>query len=353
VTLEEKYPVSQMFGSGGDSSCVDVIKSEKPFYFSKAIKVVGNNFLEFISDSQFTITAPKKWDGKIEYNTGDGWKVWDGKAITSNASLHYVYLRGTNNGVITGDNENAENRWILSGTNIKCNGNIEYLLDYKTVKAGGHPEMDQFCYMAMFYDAAGLVKAPDLPATTISNSCYRMMFKNCRNLVEIPDELPAMTTVHRCYAEMFAGCTSIVNAPNLPATNAANTCYSRMFQGCTSLKTVSALPATDIAMFCYYYMFEGCSSLEEIPYLPATVLKQQCYNFMFYNAIKMSSTKTSGYQTEYAIVAPADQLANLIHPVSQMFISPSGGYIDIAAVFKNQQVVYLPDNITIVGAPSN
>jgi hypothetical protein len=43
-------------------------------------------------------------------------------------------------------------------------------------------------YSSMF-EGSGLVKSPELPATTLTNSCYNEMFKNCRNLNHI-----------RCYA---------------------------------------------------------------------------------------------------------------------------------------------------------
>ena len=38
---------------------------------------------------------------------------------------------------------------------------------------------------------------------------------------------------------MFQNCTSLTQAPELPATTLANSCYSYMFQNCTSLKLSS------------------------------------------------------------------------------------------------------------------
>jgi hypothetical protein len=66
------------------------------------------------------------------------------------------------------------------------------------------------------------------------------MFKNCTSLVNAP-ELPATTLMQDCYKQMFTNCTSLVNAPELPATTLVTSCYSNMFYGCSSLKYVKAL----------------------------------------------------------------------------------------------------------------
>ena len=63
---------------------------------------------------------------------------------------------------------------------------------------------------------------------------------------------------------MFNGCTSLTTAPELPATTLAESCYSSMFIDCTSLTTVPELPATTLANDCYHSMFYGCSNLNYI-----------------------------------------------------------------------------------------
>lgn len=40
---------------------------------------------------------------------------------------------------------------------------------------------------------------------------------------------------------MFWGCTSLITAPELPATTLVNSCYTDMFNGCTSLNYVKAM----------------------------------------------------------------------------------------------------------------
>ena len=52
------------------------------------------------------------------------------------------------------------------------------------------------------------------------NYCYNSMFKNCTVLIKAP-ELPATTLAGNCYFVMFALCTSLTQAPELPATTLA------------------------------------------------------------------------------------------------------------------------------------
>ena len=236
--------------------------------------------LEFASPEAFSISAPQFWGGKIEYTNGSGWKVWSGIKIDSSqiGCKNAIYLRGIGNTRI-GPGATSR-RWTMTGNNISCNGNIELLLDWKTVKNGGHPAMTDNCYAAMFAGCTGLTTAPGLPATTLANTCYAAMFEGCTGLTTAP-ALPATTLTDNCYASMFQGCTSLTTAPALPATTLAWYCYYLMFANCTGLTTAPDLPATTLADFCYYHMFEGCTSLTTAPALSATTLTDNCYAAMF------------------------------------------------------------------------
>ena len=63
------------------------------------------------------------------------------------------------------------------------------------------------------------------------------MFWNCTSLTQAP-ELPATTLANSCYYYMFIGCTSLTQAPELPATTLADSCYSNMFYNCPLFSTV-------------------------------------------------------------------------------------------------------------------
>ena len=200
--------------------------------------------LEFASPEVFSISALKRWDGKIEYTNGSGWKTWDGNEITSgeNGNNHCIYLRGAGNSKITGVNSSSA-KWSIVGTNIACNGDIDLLLDYATVKNGNHPSLANYCYSYMFRGCTSLTAAPSLPATTLANYCYSSMFYGCTSLTAAPS-LPATTLANSCYFSMFQGCTSLTAAPSLPATTLASSCYFSMFYGCTKIKLSTTASGT-------------------------------------------------------------------------------------------------------------
>ena len=139
--------------------------------------------LEFSSANPFSISAPKNWDGKLEYTNGSGWKMWDGSAIASGEieNNHYIYLRGTGNSKITGTTSSSV-KWSIIGTNIACNGDIDLLLDYSTVKSGNRPAMASYCYSSMFQGCTSLTTVPSLPATTLKINCYDSMFYLCTKI---------------------------------------------------------------------------------------------------------------------------------------------------------------------------
>ena len=159
------------------------------------------DYLEFVSNNNFTMSATKLWDGTLEYNNGNGngWTTWDGSEISSNAidGRQRIYFRGSRNSYIRGNNASYSNVWKITGSNVECNGNIECLLDYQKVVAGEHPAMGNNCFKFMFRDCSSLITAPELPATTLTEGCYSYMFQNCSSLTTAP-ELPATSLAKSC-----------------------------------------------------------------------------------------------------------------------------------------------------------
>ena len=257
-----------------------------------SFKPAGKSYLTFSSLSSFTLAvadATKHWNGTLEYFASDKtWTIWDGTSTLSavyDNGEYLLYLRGTSNIFITGFN--VDYRWVLTGADIKCIGNIENLLDYGTVESGVHPKLANNCYTYMFKGCTSLTQAPALPATTLAANCYLYMFQDCTSLTQAP-ALPATTLADGCYKSMFQGCTSLTQAPALPSTTLATSCYGNMFQGCTSLTQAPALPATTLAVGCYENMFQGCTSLTQAPALPATTLANSCYNSMFTHCSRLT-----------------------------------------------------------------
>lgn len=231
--------------------------------------------LEFASTSSFRIipdNATKRWDGTMEFCNGpDGWQVWDGSDLQSNKlnGKYRIYVRGTKNTIVSDGY-----RWFLSGFDIKCNGNIEKLLDWNLVQKGEHPTMGDGCFKQLF-ERTNLVSPPSLPATVLSTECYQEMFYNC------------------------------------------------------PLKYPPVLPATTLAIDCYYGMFNRCSSLIAIPRLLAATLPQGCYGRMFYNCskIKVSKTKTGTYTKAFRIPETGDGLEGFL-ALSDMFGYTGGTFTE-------------------------
>ena len=194
------------------------VKTEKGYIdasiFAPApFKPKGKSYLTFSSPKNFTLavgSATKNWDGTLEYFDYDRtWTTWDGTTILSAVAddgEYFLYLRGTENTFIT--RSGSSDKFVLTGSDISCIGNIENLLDYASVASGKHPTMSTYCYYYMFYDCTALTQAPSLPATTLANFCYSNMFRGCTALTQAP-ALPATTLSKNCYYYMFYGCTSL------------------------------------------------------------------------------------------------------------------------------------------------
>lgn len=170
------------------------------------------NILTFSSPNSFTLATAnttKNWDGILEYSTDKtNWTTWDG--ITTLSSVNdgikdNLYLKGTGNTLISGGSGKG---WMLTGSNISCNGDIENLLDYMTVKAGQHPAIASNCFSYLFDGNSSLISCPKILMTTITNFCCQYMFRNCTNLETLP-KLYTLSMKMSCYQYMFSGCSKI------------------------------------------------------------------------------------------------------------------------------------------------
>ena len=270
----------------------------------KEKKEISTHYLEFKSSTPMTITPNYTNAGiTLQYSLDAvTWNTISAKAVTPSANV--IYFRGSATGtksLFTGSS--TSNAWIFTGaTNLEVNGDITMLIQDALGDNISDMPLGVNAFNNMFYNCTSLVKAPDLPSTTLASNCYNSMFFGCTGLTTAP-VLPATTLANYCYNSMFNGCKGLTTAPALPATTLANFCYDSMFRGCTSLTTAPALPATTLAAYCYSYMFFGCTSLTTAPVLPATTLANYCYNSMFFGCtkIKLSTTKIGGYVNEYRI----------------------------------------------------
>lgn len=129
-------------------------------------------------------------------------------------------------------------------------------------------------FNSLFNTVTGLTSVENLvlPVTSLTDSCYSRLFKNCSGLTKSPKTIPAIEVSHASCAQMFMYCTSLVTTPVLSCTNLAETCYSSMFEGCSSLAVAPDLPATKVYMYSYRAMFALCTSLVNPPDMAMTTL---------------------------------------------------------------------------------
>ena len=236
----------------------------------------AEDYLCFTSTGDSTVTMRQNGtpttstDKVIQYKLNDGeWQTWD----LSGVMLHdgdKMYLKSDDE-IPLGEDMVTYKQLEIMGS-IAASGNIMSLLNFSnTVTSYGFYYLFSFCT---------ITTAPELPATTLGESCYESMFDGCFSLTQAPTILPATTLANSCYKNMFAYCNSLTTAPELPATTLAENCYYNMFNSCAIAQS-PVLPATTLAASCYNSMFNGCSLLTAAPELPATILVDSCYASMF------------------------------------------------------------------------
>ena len=253
------------------------------------------------AEQKFMMTTEGDYTfSNLEYsvNNSEWASVTIGTEIPFGGTNGDLRLRGINpNGTATGSWNYSTITFTDKNVKVACTGDIRTLLDWRNYNI---VDTQNARFFSLFKDCSVLTSAPDLPATTLADFCYRDMFFGCTSLTSAP-KLPAKKLADYCYNCMFYGCTSLTAAPKLPATELENHCYDTMFENCTSLTAAPELPATKLASFCYYEMFYGCTSLTSAPKLSAIELAEACYCKMFYGCENLLSV---------TMLAPSDKIKN-------------------------------------------
>ena len=182
----------------------------------------------------------------LQYSVKNGeWQdVVNDNPVTFGGANGTLRLRGKNvNGTASSSSNYSNITFTDADVKVACTGDIRTLLgweSYKTVDT----QKAKFCNL--FDDCRVLTSAPELPATSLAEYCYKGMFHGCTNLTSAP-VLPATTLAYGCYSSMFHGCTNLTSAPKLSAEKLADACYANMFYNCKRLSTVTMLaPASEI-----------------------------------------------------------------------------------------------------------
>ena len=152
------------------------------------------------------------------------------------------------------------------------------------------------CFYATFRNCQSLVSIKNLvmPATTLSDGCYRSMFNKCWYLEELPDVfLPANAQLSSAccrytFEELGNNLGQSIEVPSgfLPTTNLAVACYEAMFSR-ANISKAPELPATIMQTKCYMQMFQYCTGLTASSFLPEVVFPQTPYPNSFSSMFNM------------------------------------------------------------------
>ena len=121
-------------------------------------------------------------------------------------------------------------------------------------------DMSKECCRTMFYKCSSLVNIPETWCPNVTGLGYYVYNSSGSKTWEM-----AASCFLSCFRE-----TAIKKLPQLPATTLANTCYGYMFAGCKGLTTQEGwyLPCESFNISqtkgCYNYMFTDCTNLVEM-----------------------------------------------------------------------------------------
>ncbi len=184
-------------------------------------------------------------------------------------------------------------------SNIACSapcylyGNIMSLVSSENFEREKALEGD-FTFASLFKNNTNVKSKKDmpllLPATALTDSCYKFMFCGCFGLTVAP-RLPAEKLAEACYSNMFRGCKSLQSAPALPATELKAWCYSQMFLDCENLAYPPKLPAKKFAEGCCARMFVGCASLAYKPQVPQEMVNPFTFYESMFDGFKTARTE--------------------------------------------------------------
>lgn len=308
----------------GTYSAECVVTVSHPFsYGGMCLESVDGGYIIISNPNQITIDYKVEnceWiptnDVNITVRTKAGERVWfrglneTYYGSSFNCYNGDFYLYGNLMSLIYGDE--YESKTEISGDHALCYlfGGNDHIINHPTLCIElPATTLSPSCYRNMFYACSGLTRAPKLPAKVLTEACYASMFAYCTSLKEFPEmdatdmaymsctwmmmrtgieqapELPAMNLARSCYEFMFLECPNLKKGPSvLPAIELAANCYTGMFQRAEQLEMAPELPATELKYSCYSHMFNGCKALEKAPELPALSLAEACYQRMFGNS---------------------------------------------------------------------
>lgn len=202
----------------------------------------------------------------VEVVSGSG-NFWITPNGDSNDYLHYS-LDGGENWILI--NNSSTSLTVNAGDTIQIKG-YNQVCDNAESRGGGIlSEGSGSGLKYVFYgNIMSLVREDDFENMVTfpsSDMCFKEFFGSiyygpaCAGLVSAEHLiLPATTLTEDCYREMFASCTGLTTAPELPAATLADCCYQSMFNGCSSLNYIKCLVPNISSTYTYNWTY-GVSS---------------------------------------------------------------------------------------------
>lgn len=127
---------------------------------------------------------------------------------------------------------------------IELHGNPMSLLDNGSASLLQIPS--DYCFAGLFEENSSIKTPCDLPAETLTEGCYKQMFKGCDNLRHPSGQqnewiLPAKVAPKYCYSKMFSGDSSLEQSPLVCAKEVNYGSCEEMFFNCDHLSKVNLL----------------------------------------------------------------------------------------------------------------
>jgi len=203
------------------------------------IEIITGGTLNFNAQRSNTTTKT------VSYRVNSGsWTTWTsayGGSSKTFQSGDIIELKGNNSQYATSA---IHYNSFLGTATFNVYGNIMSLISGDSFVSS--TVLSSNYAFANLFSTSNMISARNLllPATTLTQNCYRLMFSDCSLLTEGPEILPATTLEVNCYYGMFRNSTNITIAPILPATTLTNYCYYNMFTNCSNLNYIKCLALT-------------------------------------------------------------------------------------------------------------
>lgn len=227
-----------------DVSCI--VDEDNFIIFNHVVPVIHDYSLDYLTFTILT-SGTIKWNSigsgqakTIQYSLNDG--AWT--TITASSSTTINVVAGDKVRFKGSNTSYAKDKSNYSGfeggtATFDIEGNIMSLI-YGDNFENNNTLLGNYNFCSIF-KKSNVISAENLvlPATSLTNYCYRAMFSLCSTLTIAP-QLPATTLATGVYWYMFEGC-NITTAPDLLATTLVNECYGNMFTKCSKLNYIKCL----------------------------------------------------------------------------------------------------------------